>query len=71
MLISFIVFVATGVDETPRGPKKRITTFLVDRGTKGFEVRNGYNSVSHKGYKNCILDFDNCRLPKRGCFRRN
>ena len=60
----FIVFVATGVDETPRGPKKRITTFLVDRGTKGFEVRDGYNSVSHKGYKNCILDFDDCRLPQ-------
>ncbi len=60
----FIVFVATGVDETPRGPKKKITTFLVDRGTPGFEVRDGYNSVSHKGYKNCILDFDDCRLPK-------
>ena len=59
----FIVFVATGVDETPRGPKKRITTFLVDRGTAGFEVRDGYASVSHRGYKNCILDFDNCRLP--------
>ena len=60
----FIVFVATGVDETPRGPKKRITTFLVDRGTPGFDVRDGYNSVSHKGYKNYILFFDNCRLPK-------
>jgi acyl-CoA dehydrogenase len=59
----FIVFVATGVDDTPRGPKKRITTFLVDRGTPGFEVRDGYQSVSHRGYKNCILDFDNCRLP--------
>lgn len=58
----FIVFVATGVDDTPRGPKKRITTFLVDRGTPGFVVRNGYDSVSHRGYKNCILDFDNCRL---------
>jgi len=60
----FIVFVATGVDETPRGPKKRITTFLVDRSTKGFDVRQGYNSVSHKGYKNYILDFDDCRLPQ-------
>ncbi|KQB96205.1 acyl-CoA dehydrogenase [Loktanella sp. 1ANDIMAR09] len=59
----FIVFVATGVDDTPRGPKKRITTFLVDRGTPGFEVRDGYQSVSHRGYKNCILDFNNCRLP--------
>ena len=59
----FIVFVATGVDETPRGPKKRITCFLVDRGHPGFTVRNGYNSVSHRGYKNCILEFDDCRLP--------
>ena len=59
----FIVFIATGVDETPKGPKKRITTFLVDRGTPGFTVRDGYKSVSHRGYKNCILDFDNCRLP--------
>ena len=59
----FIVFIAAGVDETPKGPKKRITTFLVDRGTPGFEVRDGYASVSHRGYKNCILDFSDCRLP--------
>ncbi|WP_194095049.1 acyl-CoA dehydrogenase family protein [Marivivens aquimaris] len=59
----FIVFVATGVDETPKGPKKRITCFLVDRGTPGFEVRDGYASVSHRGYKNYVLYFDNCRLP--------
>ena len=59
----FIVFVATGVDETPRGPKKRITCFLVDRATPGFEVRDGYASVSHRGYKNYVLYFDNCRLP--------
>lgn len=59
----FIVFVATGVDDTPHGPKKRITCFLVDRGHPGFEVRDGYNSVSHRGYKNCILNFDDCRLP--------
>ncbi|MGZ9811416.1 acyl-CoA dehydrogenase family protein [Pseudoroseicyclus sp. H15] len=58
----FIVFVATGVDETPRGPKKRITCFLVDRGTPGFDVHPGYNSVSHRGYQNCILTFDDCRL---------
>ena len=59
----FIVFIATGVDDTSKGPKKRITCFLVDRGHPGFEVRDGYNSVSHKGYKNCILEFDDCRLP--------
>ncbi len=59
----FIVFVATGVDDTPHGPKKRITCFLVDRGHPGFSVRDGYNSVSHRGYKNCVLEFDDCRLP--------
>ncbi|MGE4610805.1 MAG: acyl-CoA dehydrogenase family protein [Paracoccaceae bacterium] len=58
-----IVFVATGEDQTPRGPKKRLTTFLVDRGTPGFTIRDGYKSVSHRGYKNMILDFDACRLP--------
>ena len=58
-----IVFIATGEDETPRGPKKRITTFLVDRGTPGVTIRDGYKSVSHRGYKNMILDFDDCRIP--------
>ena len=58
-----IVFVATGVDETPKGPKKRITAFLVDRGHPGFEIAQGYSSVSHRGYANCILRFEDCRLP--------
>ena len=46
-----IVFIATGEDQTDKGPKKRITAFLVDRGTPGFTIREGYNSVSHRGYK--------------------
>lgn len=58
-----IVFVATGEDMTDRGPKKRITAFLVDRGTPGFSIRDGYSSVSHRGYSNSILEFDDCRLP--------
>ncbi|MEQ9676061.1 MAG: acyl-CoA dehydrogenase family protein [Roseovarius indicus] len=58
-----IVFIATGEDQTDKGPKKRITAFLVDRGTPGFTIRHGYNSVSHRGYKNMILEFDDCRLP--------
>ncbi|QFT94381.1 Acryloyl-CoA reductase (NADH) [Roseovarius sp. THAF9] len=58
-----IVFVATGEDDTPKGPKKRITAFLVDRGTPGFTIRDGYKSVSHRGYKNMVLEFDDCRLP--------
>ena len=58
-----VVFVATGEEETPRGRKKKITAFLVDRDTPGFAIRPGYSSVSHRGYQNCILTFDGCRLP--------
>ena len=58
-----ICFIATGEEQTPKGRKKRITAFLVDRGTAGFTIRDGYKSVSHRGYKNMILDFDDCRLP--------
>ena len=59
-----IVFIATGEESTERGPKKKISCFLVDRDTPGFKIRPGYESVSHHGYHNCILNFDNCRLPK-------
>ena len=38
------------------------TLFLVDRDTKGFSVQAGYESVSHRGYKNMNLYFDDCRL---------
>jgi len=58
-----IVFMATGEEDTPRGPKKRITAFFVDKGTKGFTVRDGYRNVSHRGYTNAVLEFDNCRIP--------
>lgn len=57
-----IVFIATGEEETARGLKKKITCFLVDRDTPGFDILPGYNSVSHHGYKNCILNFKDCRL---------
>ena len=60
-----IVFVATGEEDTPRGPKKKITAFFVDKGTNGFNVRDGYRNVSHRGYTNAVLEFDDCRLNKR------
>ncbi|KAB2664031.1 acyl-CoA dehydrogenase [Brucella tritici] len=58
-----IVFMATGEEQSSAGTKKKITTFLVDRGTPGFTIREGYKSVSHRGYKNMILEFDDCRIP--------
>ncbi len=59
-----IVFMASGEEETSRGKRKKITAFFVDKGTPGFTVREGYRNVSHRGYTNAILEFDDCRLPK-------
>ena len=59
-----IVFMATGEEETARGRRKKITAFFVDKGTPGFTVRDGYRNVSHRGYTNAVLEFDDCRLPK-------
>ena len=60
-----ILFAATGEEETPRGPKKRITAFLVDFDTPGCDVVQGYRCVSNRGYHNMILNFDGCRVPAR------
>ncbi|WP_324754270.1 acyl-CoA dehydrogenase [Roseovarius sp. Pro17] len=57
-----IVFAATGMDETKRGPRKRVTAFLVDIGMPGFDCREGNKCVSYRGYKNFQLSFDNVRL---------
>ncbi|MGB0383429.1 MAG: acyl-CoA dehydrogenase family protein [Ardenticatenaceae bacterium] len=58
-----ILFVATGETITPKGPRNKITCFLVDKGTPGFTVLPGYEVVSHRGYHNSILQFDDCRVP--------
>ena len=58
-----IVFMASGEEETPRGRRRTITAFFVDKGTPGFSVRDGYRNVSHRGYTNAVLEFDDCRLP--------
>ena len=60
-----IVFAVTGVDETKRGPRKRITAFLVDHETPGFEMRRGPRCVSYRAYDNYELFFENVRLNKR------
>jgi acyl-CoA dehydrogenase len=60
-----ILFAVTGTDETPRGTRKRITCFLVDVGTPGFEMRRGPRPVSHRTYHNYQLGFSDVRVNKR------
>ncbi len=57
-----IVFAATGSDETPRGPRKRVTAFLVDVGAKGFDIAEGNRCVSYRGYNTYQLGFSDLRL---------
>jgi len=58
-----ILFAATGEEASARGKRKQITAFLIDMGHKGFTVRPGYQNVSHRGYTNSILEFNDCRVP--------
>jgi acyl-CoA dehydrogenase len=59
-----ILFAASGAEDSARGKRKLITAFLVDMGTPGFQVRPGYRNVSHRGYTNSILEFNDCRVPQ-------
>ena len=58
-----ILFAATGTVDTDRGPRKQISTLLVDFDTPGVERVPGYNCVSNRGYHNFIINFDNARVP--------
>jgi acyl-CoA dehydrogenase len=58
-----ILFAASGVEQTPRGPKKLITTLLVDSDSPGLQIRRGPRCVSNRGYHQCELVFDGCRVP--------
>jgi acyl-CoA dehydrogenase len=56
----FVILVAvTGSDDEDR---PGMSTFLVDLDTPGLSVRDGYRNVSHRGYTNAILDFEDVRV---------
>ncbi|MEM6942517.1 MAG: acyl-CoA dehydrogenase family protein [Pseudomonadota bacterium] len=57
-----VLFAATGEEETAKGKRKRISTFLVDLDQPGVEVAKGYDHVGHRGYYNNILNFDDARV---------
>ncbi len=54
-----ILFAATGIDDAGRST---MSTFLVDLDAPGLTVHEGYRNVSHRGYNNSILDFDDVRV---------
>jgi acyl-CoA dehydrogenase len=59
-----IVFASTGSDETPKGPRKRVTAFLVDKDVPGFEMTRGSLSAGQRAYPHYQLSFQDCRVNK-------
>jgi acyl-CoA dehydrogenase len=56
----FVILFAVTSADTADDRGKSMSTFLVDLDTPGLAVHDGYRNVSHRGYTNAILDFDNC-----------
>ncbi len=59
-----ILFAVTGTDETPKGPRKRVTAFLLDRGHDGFDIQLGPLCTAQRAYRTYELSFNDCRVHK-------
>ncbi len=59
-----ILFAVTGIDETPKGPRKRVTAFLVDRDHPGFDIQLGPLCAAQRAYRTYELRFNDCRVHK-------
>jgi acyl-CoA dehydrogenase len=56
-----ILFAVTGsTEDAAEDRAKSMSAFLVDLDAPGVAVHDGYRNVSHRGYTNAILDFDDC-----------
>ena len=55
-----VLFASTGKDLNDRN---LISCFLVDLNLPGVEVSKGYECVSHRGYVNNIIHFNECKIP--------
>lgn len=65
MVADFIIlFAVTGVDDTPRGPRKRITCFLVDKNLPGVTVRP-LELLGNRGFRSCSIALEDVRVPAR------
>lgn len=59
----FIILIAvTGIDETPRGPRKRFTSFLMDKSLPGLRVEP-MKSIVTRGYNPTMIYLEDVRVP--------
>lgn len=57
-----VLFAVTGTDETPKGPRKRFTAFLIDHDTPGVTI-TPMKSICTRGYNPNMIYLDNVRVP--------
>ena len=57
-----ILFAQSGVTQTDRGERKRVTGFLVDADTPGFTIERGPRCAAQRAYHTWQLTFDQCRV---------
>ena len=57
-----ILMALTDTEKRARGG---ISAFLVDKGTPGFTCTRQPDAVSHRGFHQCVLTFEDCRVNKR------
>jgi len=61
----YVVFAITGVDVDAKGRgKKRITAFIVEKGTPGFTFGTKEKKMGIRGSSTYELIFTDCRIPK-------
>lgn len=62
-IADFIILIAvSGVDETPKGKRKRFTAFLLDKSLPGLRVEP-MKSIVTRGYNTTMVYLDNVRVP--------
>lgn len=57
-----ILFARSRADGGESGSRQEISAFLVDLDAPGVAVHDGYRNVSHRGYHNAIIDFDDVHV---------
>jgi acyl-CoA dehydrogenase len=59
-----ILFAVTGSEDTPKGPRKLFTAFLVDKDTPGVTVQP-MKSICTRGYNPNMIYLEDVRVPSR------
>ncbi len=60
----YIIFAVTDIVEGRRGPQKRFSAFIVEKGTPGFSFGTKEKKMGIRGSATYELIFEDCRIPK-------